>query len=101
MQFNPEMFVNIDDCGFIIEETWFCRSILGGCMNDRLALVRWDPQLPAKMGNLVCLTKAECKKHFTLTSIEYVCSYYPPHIVSYVQKRFEREAEILNIKINW
>lgn len=90
--------MNVDDCAFIFEETWRSRSALNGTVNDRLCLVKWDPTKPCKVGNMICLTKNEAKKHMEL-KLEDFEGYYSSEFLEYVARRFREEAEIQKIRL--
>ncbi|KAJ3346998.1 hypothetical protein HDU91_006913 [Kappamyces sp. JEL0680] len=94
-----DMFVTAKECGFIFEDTWRSRSALGGSVNDRLFLVRWDPTKRAELGNLICLTKSQAEKHEQLQASE-IATAYPKEFLAYVQSRFEREAKVIDMLVN-
>lgn len=84
------MHVSTDDIGFIYEETWKCKSALGGNVGDKLTLIRWDPKKPATFGNIICLTKQQATKHEKYSCVNEFP--YSQELLDYVASRFQQES---------
>ncbi|KAJ3207423.1 hypothetical protein HK099_000269 [Clydaea vesicula] len=81
--------LNKCDVGFIFEEIWRGRSAVSGDM-DKLCIVRWNKNLQADYGNVICLTRKEAIKHFEL-DFEDIEHYYDKKVLNYINDRFKLE----------
>ncbi|KAJ2553505.1 hypothetical protein EV175_002917, partial [Coemansia sp. RSA 1933] len=87
----PQMQMNPDDCGYVLEEIWRGKSALSGS-TDRLALTRWRRDRPMATSNCVCMTKDEADKHDRLDGCPE--DHYPQETVAFVERRFEEEEQL-------
>ena len=55
--------ITADDVGFILQEIYNGRSAFSKVAGERLVLLRWNPLLPAELGNMLFLTKEEAEVH--------------------------------------
>lgn len=91
------MFITVDDCGYIFQETWGGRSALGGAVNERLCLLRFNCDKKCTFGNIICLTRKEALKHVMLKAAD---------LEAYYKKDYEKickrlDQEEIFYKINF
>ncbi|KAL1916916.1 uncharacterized protein VTP21DRAFT_5113 [Calcarisporiella thermophila] len=83
--------LDLRDVGYIFEEIWRGRSAVSGSM-EKLALTRWNHNLPLSLQNCVCMTKREADIHDKLTTPPE--EYYPTEVLELVKRRFAEERAV-------
>lgn len=79
------------DVETLYEEVWKGKSALSG-RTENVILARWLPNHPARLDNLVLMTKEEYKVHQELKDKKEIAKHYPDVLVAFIQTRLKEAA---------
>ncbi|KAJ3113347.1 hypothetical protein HDU96_003520 [Phlyctochytrium bullatum] len=61
---NDEVMLTVRDTGYLLDEVFKGRSIISGALDkDKITLCKWNPVLPHRFDNMICVTRSEAESH--------------------------------------